>query len=264
MKIVSWNVNGLRACIKKGFAESIREVNPDIFCLQEIKLSDFAPVERELDALCAEYPYRYWNPASIRKGYSGTAILSKVEPARTSLGMPTSVECENPWSDDEGRIITADYGSFFLVTIYTPNSQDGLRRLPLRLSFEELLRGYLMELDAKKPVIICGDLNVAHNEIDLKNPSSNHMNAGFSDAERAAFSHLLDAGFADTFRTLYPDKRDAYTWWSFITNARSRNSGWRIDYFVVSNRLLPKVRDSIILADIYGSDHCPVALDIDL
>jgi exodeoxyribonuclease-3 len=264
MKIVSWNVNGLRACIKKGFAESIRAIDPDMFCLQEIKLHDFAPVEKELEALCADYPYRYWNPASIRKGYSGTAILSRIEPARTCFGMPLSVDCENPWSDDEGRIITADFDSFYLVAAYTPNSQDGLRRLPLRLSYEELLRNYLTELDAKKPVILCGDLNVAHNEIDLKNPASNHLSAGFSDQERDAFTRLLGAGFADSFRALYPDKRDAYTWWSFITNARSRNSGWRIDYFVVSNRILPLIRDSIILAETYGSDHCPVALDIEI
>jgi len=260
MKIVSWNVNGLRACVKKGFADSVVSIDADIVCLQEIKISDVVAIEKELESICADYPYRYWNPATKRKGYSGTAILSKTEPNRVCYGMPLDDGCEDPYNDDEGRIVTVDFGSFILVTTYTPNSQDELRRLPLRLSFEEQYRDYLMELDLKNPVVVCGDLNVAHNPIDLKNPSANHHHAGYTDEERNAFTQLLNAGFKDTFRALYPDRKDAYTWWSFLTNARSRNAGWRIDYFLVSDRLMDKVEDSVIHADIFGSDHCPVEL----
>ena len=251
MKLISWNVNGLRACLKKGFAEYFASTDADIFCIQETKLqagqADF-PTEGYNEA---------WNYAE-RKGYSGTAVFSKTEPVSQTLGIGIAEH------DTEGRVITQEYDSFYLVNCYTPNSGRELARLSYRMVWEDAFRGYLKELDAKKPVILCGDLNVAHNEIDLKNDKTNHMNAGFTDDEREKFTKLLGAGFTDTFRFLYPDKEDMYTWWSYMFNARANNAGWRIDYFVVSDRIKDKVHDSIIHSDIMGSDHCPVELVIDV
>ena len=252
MLLVSWNVNGFRAVLKKGFEESFKQLDADIFCLQETKMQ---PGQADFDAsgYC-----EYWNSAQ-RKGYSGTAVFSKKEPISVAyhLGMQGV-------HDDEGRAITLEYPEFYLVNVYTPNAQAELKRIDYRMLWEEDLRGYLQGLDAKKPVIYCGDLNVAHSEIDLKNPGPNRGQAGFSDQEREKMTALLDAGFSDTFRTLYPDKTGAYSWWSYRFNARANNAGWRIDYFIVSSRIASKVRDSLIYADIFGSDHCPVGLEIDL
>lgn len=247
MKLISWNVNGLRACMTKGFAESMEAQNPDILALQETKMQ---PMQADVDLKGYQI---YWNSAE-RKGYSGTAVFCKTEPVSLSLGIG------RPEFDCEGRTVTMETPEFYFVTSYTPNAQDGLKRIDYRMAYEDALLAYLKGLDAKKPVILCGDLNVAHEEIDIKNPGPNRGNAGFSDEERGCMTRLLSNGFTDTFRALYPDRRDAYSWWSYRFKARERNAGWRIDYFIVSDRLMPRVRDSLILNDIQGSDHCPVAL----
>lgn len=249
MKLISWNVNGLRACMGKGFLDFFREIDADVVCLQETKLQPHQ-IELELPGYT-----QFWNSAE-KKGYSGTALFTRVEPlnVRCGIGLPEH--------DGEGRVITAEYGDFFLVCCYTPNAQRGLTRLDYRMRWEEAFRAYLLELDRAKPVILCGDLNVAHQEIDLKNPKSNRGNAGFSDEERAQMTALLSSGFTDTFRYLYPDRAGAYSWWSYMYHARDNNAGWRIDYFIVSDRLRGDVRDSKILPEVMGSDHCPVELDI--
>ena len=251
MRLISWNVNGIRAAIKKGFMDFFNDVDADIFCLQETKLS-----AGQLDLELEGY-HQYWNYAE-KKGYSGTAVFTKEEPIHVSYGIDMEEH------DKEGRVITCEYEDFFLVTCYTPNSQRGLARLDYRMEWEEDFRKYLNMLDQVKPVVLCGDLNVAHKEIDLKNPSSNRKNAGFSDEERSQFQNLLDAGYTDTFRHLYPDAADRYSWWSYITKARERNAGWRIDYFVVSDRLADDIVEADIRDDIFGSDHCPVYLELDL
>lgn len=251
MRFISWNVNGLRACMQKGFMDFFKDVNADFFCLQETKLQA-GQIEMDLP----DYK-QFWNYAE-KKGYSGTAIFAKTEPISTVLGVGV------PELDTEGRLITLEYPEFFLVTCYTPNAQRELARIDHRLKWETAFADYLQSLDAKKPVIICGDLNVAHNEIDLKNPSSNRGNAGFSDEERGCFTELLSRGFTDTFRYLNPDVTGAYTWWSYMFNARKNNSGWRIDYFLVSNRIADKIKSTPIYAEILGSDHCPVGVELDL
>ncbi|MBF2413771.1 exodeoxyribonuclease III [Listeria welshimeri] len=251
MKLISWNVNGLRAAVKKGFLEYFEEVDADIFCLQETKLQE-GQIELDLKA------YKdYWNYA-VKKGYSGTAIFTKVEPLSVQYGLGI------PEHDTEGRVITLEFEAFFMVTVYTPNSQAELKRLDYRMTFEDAILEYIKNLDKTKPVVLCGDLNVAHEEIDLKNPKTNRKNAGFSDEERAKFSAFLDAGFIDSFRYFYPDLTDAYSWWSYRMNARARNTGWRIDYFVVSKRLKDKLVDAKIHAEALGSDHCPVELELNL
>ncbi|NLP36612.1 MAG: exodeoxyribonuclease III [Firmicutes bacterium] len=247
MKLISWNVNGLRACIKKGFLDFFREADSDIFCLQEIKLQQ-GQIELDLEGY-----EQYWNYAE-KKGYSGTAVFTKHTPVSVEYGLGHEEH------DREGRVITLEFDNFYLVNVYTPNSQRGLVRLPYRLQWEKDFRTYLKKLDAQKPVIICGDLNVAHKEIDLKNPETNRKNAGFSDEERANFTLLLEQGFIDTFRYFYPDQEDAYTWWSYFRSARQRNIGWRIDYFLTSERLKDKLVDAQILSEVMGSDHCPVVL----
>ncbi len=247
MKLISWNVNGLRACLKKGFLESFQCLDADIFCLQETKLHP--------DQVALDLPgyHLFWNSAE-KRGYSGTAIFTRQEP----LGVTYDFGDEH--HRQEGRVITAEYPAFYLVCCYTPNSQDGLKRLTYRMEWEDAIRAYLTELDAVKPVIFCGDLNVAHQEIDLKNPQSNRKNPGFTDEEREKMTLLLGSGFSDSFRCLYPDKTDAYSWWSYRSAARERNVGWRIDYFVVSTRLMPQVENAMIYPEIEGSDHCPVGL----
>ena len=250
MKLITWNVNGLRACLGKGFLDFFKEMDADAFCLQETKLQ---PHQIELDL--PGY-HIYWNSAE-RKGYSGTALITKTEPLTVTCGLGI------PEHDTEGRVITAEYEDFYLVCCYTPNAKEGLARIDYRMQWEDDFRAYLMALDQKKPVVLCGDLNVAHEEIDLKNPKSNRGNAGFSDQERGKMTTLLQSGFADSFRILYPDKTGAYTWWSYRFNARKNNAGWRIDYFIVSERLLPRVKDQVIHAHVTGSDHCPVELDLD-
>lgn len=251
MKFISWNVNGLRACMGKGFMESFTVLDADFFCLQETKMQ---AGQLELDLPGYE---QYWNFAQ-KKGYSGTAIFAKHKPLSVRYGVGV------PELDTEGRLITLEHDNFFLVTCYTPNAQRELARIGHRLCWEEALRAYLISLDKEKPVVYCGDLNVAHNEIDLKNPKSNRGNAGFSDEERGAFSQLLKSGFTDSFRYLYPDRTDAYSWWSYMFSAREKNVGWRIDYFVVSNSIAGRITDATIHPEIYGSDHCPVGLQIDL
>ena len=251
MRFISWNVNGLRACMQKGFMNFFKDVDADFFCLQETKLQ-----AGQIEIDIPEYQ-QFWNYAE-KKGYSGTAIFAKTEPISTVLGVGV------PELDTEGRLITLEYPEFYLVTCYTPNAQRELARIDHRLKWEAAFADYLQSLDAKKPVIICGDLNVAHNEIDLKNPSSNRGNAGFSDEERGCFTELLSRGFTDTFRHLNPDVTGAYTWWSYMFNARMNNSGWRIDYFLVSNRIADKIKAAPIYAEILGSDHCPVGLELDL
>ena len=251
MRFISWNVNGLRACMQKGFMNFFKDVDADFFCLQETKLQA-GQIEMDIP----EYQ-QFWNYAE-KKGYSGTAIFAKTEPISTVLGVGV------PELDTEGRLITLEYPEFYLVTCYTPNAQRELARIDHRLKWEAAFADSLQSLDAKKPVIICGDLNVAHNEIDLKNPSSNRGNAGFSDEERGCFTELLSRGFTDTFRHLNPDVTGAYTWWSYMFNARMNNSGWRIDYFLVSNRIADKIKAAPIYAEILGSDHCPVGLELDL
>ena len=251
MKMVSWNVNGLRACVTKGFVDIFNEFDADIFCLQETKLQE-GQIDLPLDGY-----YQYWNYAE-KKGYSGTAIFTKKEPLAVTNGI--GIDEHNT----EGRVITLEYENFFFVTCYTPNSQNELKRLDYRMKWEDDFREYLMGLNEKKPVILCGDLNVAHNEIDLKNPKTNRKNAGFSDEEREKMTTLLNSGFTDSFRYLYPDKEGIYSWWSYRFNARKNNAGWRIDYFITSDSIKDKIIDSKIHTDIMGSDHCPVELDIDL
>ncbi len=249
MKFVSWNVNGLRACLKKDFMVSFKSLNADIFAIQETKMQ---PDQAIIDISGHQ---QFWNSAE-KKGYSGTAIFTRIEPINVTYGI------EIDEHDHEGRVITLEFDKFFFVDVYTPNSRQKLERLNYRMQWEDDFRRYLQALDKKKPVIICGDLNVAHNEIDLKNPSTNHHSNGFTDEERGKFTELLNAGFVDTFRMLYPDKVGAYTWWSYLRKARINNSGWRIDYFLVSERLKNKVIDSTIESEILGSDHCPVTLNI--
>ncbi len=249
MRFISWNVNGLRAVVKKGFEDIFWSLDADFVCLQETKLQE-GQISLDLPGYES-----YWCYAE-KKGYSGTAIFTRHTPLSVSYNLGV------PEHDSEGRVITLEYGDFYLVCVYTPNSQDGLRRLDYRMSWEDDFRDYLCELDKSKPVIVCGDMNVAHEEIDLKNPATNHMNPGFSDEERGKFTELLDAGFIDTFRSLYPDRTDAYSWWSYRAAARQRNVGWRIDYFVVSERLRGNIKDAYILPEVMGSDHCPVGLDM--
>ena len=250
MKFVSWNVNGFRSCLSKGFADFFADADADFFCLQETKMQEgqaqFSP---------AGY-YQFWNSAE-KKGYSGTAIFAKREPLSVKYGLGI------PEHDTEGRAITLEYEDFYLLCVYTPNAQRELARLSYRMEWEDALLGYITELDRKKPVIYCGDLNVAHEEIDLKNPKTNHFSAGFSDEEREKMTRLLSSGFCDTFRAIYPDRVE-YSWWSYMYHAREKNVGWRIDYFITSDRIFDKVRDSRILTDIMGSDHCPVCLEIDI
>lgn len=251
MKLFSWNVNGLRACLGKGFEDVLAGSGADFFALQETKMQ---PGQAEVKA---DGYLQYWNSAE-KKGYSGTAVFTRLEPLSVRYGMGIEEH------DREGRLITLEYENFYFVTCYTPNAQDGLKRLDYRMEWEDALRGYLLGLDAEKPVIYCGDLNVAHQEIDLKNPKTNRKNAGFSDEERAKMTQLLDSGFVDSFRYLYPDATGIYSWWSYRFNARANNAGWRIDYFIVSARIADKIREAKIHTDIFGSDHCPVELEIDL
>ncbi len=247
MKLISWNVNGLRACMNKGFQDFLANSEADIFCVQETKMQKG---QAEFDFPGYE---EYWNSAE-KKGYAGTAIFTKIKPLSVSYDMGI-VE-----HDQEGRVITAEFDDFYLINVYTPNSQRELARLDYRMQWEDAFRAYVKQLDEKKPVIICGDLNVAHKEIDLKNFKTNHKNAGFTDEERAKMTELLEAGFIDSFRHLYPDKEGIYTWWSYMFKAREKNAGWRIDYFIVSDRLADRISDSLIYTDIMGSDHCPVGL----
>ncbi|MBQ6026916.1 MAG: exodeoxyribonuclease III [Lachnospiraceae bacterium] len=250
MKFISWNVNGLRACMQKGFMDFFNETDADIFCLQETKLSE-GQLKLQLDGY-----HQYWNYAE-KKGYSGTALFTKKEPLSVSYGINAEEH------DHEGRVITAEYKDFYFVAVYVPNSQRELARIDYRMEWEKAFLSYIKGLEKKKPVIYCGDLNVAHKEIDLKNPDSNHMNAGFTDKERECFTKVLESGYIDSFRFFYPDKKDAYSWWSYMFKSRERNTGWRIDYFVVSEKLKDRMKDAAILSDILGSDHCPVELDID-
>ncbi|MBC8014287.1 MAG: exodeoxyribonuclease III [Sporomusaceae bacterium] len=249
MKLISWNVNGLRACLTKGFEDFFNTIEADIFCVQETKMH---PDQAELNLPGYE---KYWNSA-IKKGYSGTAIFTRIKPLSVTYGMNIEEH------DQEGRIITLEFDDFFLVNVYTPNSKRELLRLDYRMKWEDDFRAYLKQLDQSKPVIICGDINVAHEEIDIKNPSTNRRSAGFTDEERGKLTTLLQSGFTDTYRYLYPDKTDAYTWWSYMMSARSRNVGWRIDYFLLSNRLQEFVKDAAIYPEILGSDHCPIGLQI--
>lgn len=248
-KLISWNVNGLRAVIKKGFLDFFNEVNADIFCLQEIKLQE-GQLQLDLEGY-----YMYWNYAA-KKGYSGTAVFTKIRPVNVTYGIGIEQH------DNEGRVITLEFEDYYLVTVYTPNSQRGLERLDYRMIWEDDFRNYLKQLDAHKPVIVCGDMNVAHKEIDLKNPESNRNNAGFTQQERDKFTTLLDAGFIDTYRYFYPDKENAYTWWSYMFKSREKNIGWRIDYFCVSERFKDKLVSADIHSNVMGSDHCPVELVI--
>lgn len=250
-KLISWNVNGLRACVGKNFESEFLSLDADFFCLQETKLQA-GQLDLEFDGYCS-----FWNYAE-KKGYSGTAIFAKEEPISVTYGM------HDAYYDNEGRVITLEYDEYFVVTCYTPNAQDGLKRIEYRMSWEDKFRQYLLELDNRKPVIFCGDLNVAHEEIDLKNPKSNRGNAGFSDEERGKFTELLQSGFVDTFRYFYPDLTGAYSWWSYRFNARANNAGWRIDYFCVSERLKDRLVSASIHSEIYGSDHCPVELIIEV
>ena len=247
MKLISWNVNGLRACMNKGFGDFFNEAGADVFCIQETKLQ-----EGQIDFAPAGYRC-FWNYAE-KKGYSGTAVFSKQEPLNVSYGMGIEEH------DHEGRMITLEYKDFYLICVYVPNSQRELTRLDYRMQWEDAFRDYVCGLDKKKPVIWCGDLNVAHQEIDLKNPKSNRGNAGFTDQEREKMSRILDEGYTDTFRYLYPDKTDAYSWWSYMGNARAKNVGWRIDYFCVSERLNSSLKDAFICPEVMGSDHCPVGI----
>ena len=252
MKFISWNVNGLRACLGKGFLEFFKEQSPDFLCLQETKMQQG---QAEVDL--GENYLQYWNSAE-KKGYSGTAVFTPHTPISVAYGMDIDKH------DHEGRLITLEYEQFYLVCCYTPNAQDGLARLPYRMEWEDDLRSYLMSLDKVKPVVYCGYLNVAHQEIDLKNPKTNRKNAGFSDEEREKMTVLLSSGFTDSFRYLYPDLTGAYSWWSYRFQARQKNAGWRIDYFIVSERIKDKIKAAAILSDVYGSDHCPVLLELDL
>lgn len=251
LRLITWNINGLRACLKKGFEEFFRYIDADIFSIQETKLqegqTDFSP----------EGYYHYWNHA-LKKGYSGTAVFTKIKPVKSIYGIGIEEH------DTEGRVITLEFEKFYLVNIYTPNARRELERLDYRVIWEDEFRKYLQKLNQIKPVIVCGDLNVAHKEIDLKNPAANRGNAGFTDEERQKFSELLEAGFVDAFRYLYPDRQDAYTWWSYMGNARNKNIGWRIDYFCVSQKIADKIKDVVIHDKIMGSDHCPVEMIIDI
>ena len=249
MKFISWNVNGLRACMGKGFMDFFNEIDADIFCLQETKLS-----EGQIELDTPGY-HQYWNYAE-KKGYSGTAVFTKKEPISVTYGIGIEEH------DHEGRVITAEFDDFYFVDVYVPNSQRELTRLDYRMVWEDAFLSYVKKLDEKKPVIYCGDLNVAHKEIDLKNPKSNHQNAGFTDEERACFTKVTENGFIDSFRYFYPDEKDKYSWWSYMFKAREKNAGWRIDYFVVSEKIKDRMVDAKIHADILGSDHCPVELDI--
>ncbi len=251
MKFISWNVNGLRACVQKGFLEYFHSTDADFFCIQESKLQ-----EGQINLDLPGY-HKYWNYA-VKKGYSGTAIFTRHEPLAVSYGLNI------PEHDTEGRVITLEYDNFYLVTCYAPNSQNELARLSYRMQWEDAFRSYLIDLDQKKPVILCGDLNVAHEEIDLKNPKNNHKNAGFSDEERNKMTELLASGFTDTFRHFYPDTENIYSWWSYRFKAREKNAGWRIDYFITSKRLDAQLKGAAIHTDIFGSDHCPIELTIDL
>lgn len=250
MKFISWNVNGLRACVQKGFLDFFNSIDADFFCIQESKLQ-----AGQIDLDLPGY-HQYWNYAE-KKGYSGTAIFAKNVPLSVSYGIGIEEH------DREGRVITLEYDNFYLVTCYTPNSQNELKRLPYRMQWDDDFREYLKTLDAKKPVVLCGDLNVAHNEIDLKNPKTNRKNAGFSDEERAKMTELLGSGFTDTFRYFYPDAEGIYSWWSYRFKAREKNAGWRIDYFLVSSRFVDRVKSASILSDVFGSDHCPVMIEIE-
>lgn len=249
MKLVSWNVNGLRACVSKGFLDYFNEVDADIFCVQETKLQE-GQISLELDGY-----FQYWNYA-VKKGYSGTAIFTKQEPSSVKYGLDMEE------FDQEGRAITLEFTDFFMVNVYTPNAQRDLARLEYRLKWEDVFRRYLIELDSKKPVILCGDLNVAHQEIDLKNPKTNRGNSGFTEEERGKMTDLLGAGFVDSFRYFYPDREGAYSWWSYMAKVRERNIGWRIDYFIVSERWKGKLKDAQIHSDVMGSDHCPIVLEL--
>ncbi len=249
MKLISWNVNGIRACMQKGFEDFFKEADADIFCLQETKLQ-----EGQIDLEMPGY-HQYWNYAQ-KKGYSGTAVFTKTEPLSVSFGIGMEEH------DQEGRVITCEFADFYFVTVYTPNSQNELKRLDYRMQWEDDFRAYLKRLEETKPVIVTGDMNVAHQEIDLKNPKTNHKNAGFTDEERQKFTQLLDAGFIDTYRYFYPDKEGVYSWWSYRFHAREKNAGWRIDYFLVSASLKDRLVGASIRTDIYGSDHCPVVLEI--
>lgn len=251
MKCISWNVNGIRACVKKGFLDFFKEADADIFCIQETKMQE-GQLDLELDGY-----EQYWNYA-VKKGYSGTAVFTKERPLAVTYGMAIEEH------DQEGRVITLEYEDFYFVTVYTPNSQSELARLDYRMTWEDDFLAYLKGLEEKKTVVFCGDLNVAHKEIDLKNPKTNRKNAGFTDEERGKFTDLLAAGFTDTFRYLYPDVEGIYSWWSYRFSARAKNAGWRIDYFCVSDCLKDKIEDAKILTDVMGSDHCPIELDIAL
>lgn len=250
MKAISWNVNGLRACVDKNFMDDFKKLDADLFCLQETKLQE-GQIELDLPGY-----YQYWNYAD-KKGYSGTAIFTKQEPLSVTYGMGIDEH------DHEGRVITLEFDAYYFITVYTPNSKQELERLEYRQHWEDDFRAYLCRLKEKKPVIICGDLNVAHKEIDLKNPKTNHHNAGFTDEERGKMTELLDAGFIDTFRYFYPDKTDIYSWWSYRFKAREKNAGWRIDYFIVSDDFKDRIKNAVIHTEIFGSDHCPVELDFE-
>ncbi len=250
-KMISWNVNGLRAAVTKGFLDFFRDIDADIFCIQESKLSE-GQIELDLPGY-----YDYWNYAQ-KKGYSGVAVFTKDKPLNVTYGIGIEEH------DNEGRVITAEYEDFYLITCYTPNSQRGLTRLDYRMTWEDAFLAYILKLEEKKPVIFCGDLNVAHKEIDLKNPKTNRKNAGFTDEERGKMDAIFSSGFCDSFRVLYPDKTDAYSWWSYMGGARAKNVGWRIDYFIVSDKLKDRIKEAKIHSDILGSDHCPVELDIEI
>ena len=251
MKLISWNVNGLRACVQKGFLDYFHAADADFFCIQESKLQE-GQIALDLPGY-----HQYWNYAE-KKGYSGTAIFAKHEPLQVTRGIGTAI------CDTEGRVITLEYDSFYLVTCYTPNSQNELARLPYRMEWEDAFRAYLLQLDSKKPVILCGDLNVAHTEIDLKNPKTNRKNAGFTDEERQKMTQLLESGFTDTWRAQNPETTGVYSWWSYRFQARAKNAGWRIDYFLVSDRLMPQVTSTKIYTEVLGSDHCPVGLELSI
>lgn len=251
MKLISWNVNGIRACMQKGFMDFFNSIDADIFCIQESKMQE-GQLELELEGY-----HQYWNYA-VKKGYSGTGLFTREEPIAVTYGMGIEEH------DTEGRIITAEFADFYMVTVYTPNSQRELTRIDYRMTWEEAFKEYLLKLKEKKAVIVCGDMNVAHQEIDLKNPKSNHKNAGFTDQEREKMTELLDAGFVDSFRFKYPDVTDMYSWWSYMFKAREKNAGWRIDYFLTSEDVKEKIEDAKIHTEVMGSDHCPVELDINL
>lgn len=251
MKLISWNVNGIRACVQKGFCDFFKEIDADIFCIQESKLQE-GQINLELEGY-----YQFWNYA-VKKGYSGTAIFTKKNPLSVSYGIGIQEH------DQEGRVITLEFEEFYMITVYTPNSQNELARLDYRMEWEDAFLAYLKQLEAKKPVVVCGDFNVAHKEIDLKNPKTNQKSAGFTQEERNKFSTLLEAGFTDTFRHFYPELEQVYSWWSYRFKAREKNAGWRIDYFLTSKSLDDKLLDAKIHTDIMGSDHCPIELDIDL